>query len=204
MSKNRRRIIHRPLTDSLVLSCLSPVDEGVTVPSPCAEKEELRTDVAVAVVHAGNRSKHGQFYCEFRARHGQINDKNEIKVTKDRASNTAASWRHLVFQRRECGWRYNYTFNLTSKTYHLTCKEEEHKGHTFKVSPAGNVVELRSMADVTATMMEMMTQWAGFRCNTQAIRQVSTARTALASRFRPKFIPITSISCQPYGYLLSV
>jgi hypothetical protein len=123
---------------------------------------------------------HGQFYCEFTARPGQINCKTEVKVTPGRASFTPKDWKKYCTERRECTWRYNYTYGMASKTYSLTCKVNFHTGHSMRDRPTGNgdgQVSLVTIRDVTPAMMVSLCKWVSFRCTLQSLRQVSPLHT---------------------------
>ena len=113
------------------------------------------------------------------ARPQQNNEKSVSKVTADRASRTASTWKLLVHERRQCGWRYAYTFRRSSQSYHLRCKEQDHLGHDFREAPAANVTQLLSIKDVTPSMHDMLRKWVDFRCNTQSVRKVSLTHTLL-------------------------
>jgi hypothetical protein len=123
---------------------------------------------------------HGQFYCEFTARPGQINSKSEVKFTPGRASFTPKDWKTYCTERRECTWRYNYTYGKASKTYSLTCKVNIHTGHSMRDRPAGDgdsPGSLVTIRDVTPAMMASLCKWVSFRCTLQSLRQVSPPHT---------------------------
>jgi hypothetical protein len=83
---------------------------------------------------------------------------------------TVKDWKMFCLADRQCPWRINYCYHKKTATYHLTPKELNHDGHTFRI-PA-TTLHLSTFKDVTIDMHDKIRGWLIMRIAGPQIRQV--------------------------------